>query len=31
MKHLAKAAVLRTMWRNQNGDWRIVSYGVETP
>ena len=25
------AGVLRTLWRRENGSWRITSYGVETP
>lgn len=25
------APVLRTLWRQENGAWRITAYGVETP
>jgi hypothetical protein len=24
-----EAAVLRELWRKENGDWRITSYGIE--
>ena len=26
-----EAPVLRLLWRQQNGAWRITSYGVELP
>jgi hypothetical protein len=25
------APILRLLWRNENGAWRITSYGVEVP